>query len=54
VYYYALILDIFYAHCMFAVILILIAALYLYREVLVLYLYIIVLFAAIIDAAELE
>jgi hypothetical protein len=42
-----------YAYCIFTVILIFIAALYLYREVLVLYLYIIVLFAAIINAAEL-
>jgi hypothetical protein len=42
-----------YAHCVFTVILIFVAALYLYKEVLVLYLYIIVLFTAITNAAEL-
>jgi hypothetical protein len=49
----ALVLDIFYAHCVGAVVLILIAALCLCRNVLVSYLYVVVLLAAIADAAEL-
>jgi hypothetical protein len=53
VYCSAFVLDMFYAHYIFAVVLIFIAALYFCRKVLVLYLYVVVLFAAVADATEL-